>query len=691
MSQNQKNIRPITDISSNEFKKVIKLSDKNTKTLGFLPYSAFEKYALQKQLIGAFEKNSNELLGYLLYRISHNRITIIHLCIDETKRKNKIAKKLVDYLKKKTKKYQGIRLSCRNDYDIDNLWKSFNFIPITEKTGRSKKKSLLTVWWFSHNHNDLFTLESERERQNKIIAVIDTNIFIDIINTREPESLALNGDWVMSEVTIHYTKEIYIEISQANDLGIREATRNQLSHFELLPSEDEEEFEKILSELEQEIPVKNENDKSDLRHIAYSISGDAQFFITRDSDVLNKKSIFKKHGLTVCRPSEFITQLDENIQVSKYKPQSLIGTNINSTRLTATNIDDYTTLFLKPFEKKNSFQQIIRKALSDPNKFELTTVSKNQTLLAFVIFDRTVENKLKIPIFRFLKSDLKTTLIKHLLFKLVLTATNEERTFIEITEQYLDDDLKNAIQEARFVEIDNAWHKMNIKGILETGNLNSRFNQEPNAEKILSKINDRLLNNSSVDSDFIKKYSYERYFSPLKIKDLEIPTYIVPIKPHWAEQLFNDKSKETLAFYEPEYELLLNRENVYYRSAKPKIITAPARILWYSSENPTTRAKGSVIATSYVDEVFIDTPKKLFKQFEKLGIYKWDEVSETAGKKNELMAFIFSDTELFKNPISLKDIIKIFKDLENKKFMIITPIKIKTATYLSFYKQGINS
>ena len=41
----------------------------------------------------------------------------------------------------------------------------------------------------------------------------------------------------------------------------------------------------------------------------------------------------------------------------------------------------------------------------------------------------------------------------------------------------------------------------------------------------------------------IKKYNYERFLSPLKIIDLEIPIYIVPIKPQWAEQLFNDKSK----------------------------------------------------------------------------------------------------------------------------------------------------
>ena len=119
-------------------------------------------------------------------------------------------------------------------------------------------------------------------------------------------------------------------------------------------------------------------------------------------------------------------------------------------------------------------------------------------------------------------------------------------------------------------------------------------------------------------------------------------------------------------------------------------MNAPARILWYSSENKSTKAKGSIIATSYLDEIFIDKPKKLYKQFEKLGIYKWKDISKTAGNKSKIMAFVFSDTELLKKPISLKNISTKFNKLENKKFMVVAPIKIKTETYLAVYKEGMN-
>ncbi len=683
------NIKAINETSSKEFKKAVELGDKNSKTLGFLPFVAFEKYAKQNQLIGAFDNNTDELLGYLLYRVSYNKVTIVHLCIDEIRRNNNTAKGLVNYLKKNTKQYDGIKLSCRNDYGIDQVWEKFNFVPKKEKRGRSKEGLPLTIWWFPHYQNNLLTQLSEYELNNKIVAVIDMNVFLDIKEEREEESLALKSDWLLSETILYFTREIYNEINKAKTSEHKESSRKHLNYFKELPFKDEDEFSKIFLELEKEFPLKHKNDKADLNHIAYSISGGAQFFITRDDVILKNNNFFKKYDLTICRPSEFITHLDENMQISKYKPQTLIGTDINTKSITADNISYYIDTFLKPSEKKNHFQKLVRNSLSLPDKFELITVSKKEALLAFLIFDRTDKNKLKIPVFRFLNSSLKITLSKHLLFKSILTSINEERMSIEITEKHLEEDLVNTIREARFVRIENNWHKINIKDIIGTSELESKISNQITAKYIYNEIITNL-NDIDSENEFIKEYNYERHFYPLKIKDLEIPTFIVPIKPKWAEQLFNDKSKERLALFEPEYELLLNRENVYYRSANPKIINAPARILWYLSENKRANEKGAIIATSYVDEVFVDSPKKLYKQFEKLGVYEWKDISNTAGNKDKVMAFVFSDTELFKKPISLKNISTNFGVLENKKFMIVAPIKIRKETYLMFYKQGMD-
>ena len=681
-------IRLINNIANEDFENAVKLGDDNSKTLGFLPKVAFEKYANDGQLLGAFDTMSNELIGYLLYRVAYNKVTIVHCCINESRRNENAAFTLVDYLKKNTKHYDGIKLSCRNDYGINMLWERCNFVPVKEKRGRSKKGLPLTIWWYPHHQNNLLTQISDYELNNKIVAVIDMNIFLDIKNEREKESLALKSDWLLSEAILYYTREIYVEIHRGKTNEIKESSRKAIAHFQELPFKDEDEYKRIFEELSLKFPQKTVNDKSDLNHLAYSISGGAQFFLTRDSDLLDNKEFFKKYNLTLFRPSDFITHLDEIIQVSKYKPKNLIGTNINSKNITAENVELYISTFLKAGERKSHLQKIVRNALSSPKEYELLTISKKENLLALVIFERKSSSILKIPIFRMLDSDLKTTLSKHLLYKAILTSINENRNYVEIDEKYLDSDVLTSLSEARFTKINNCWKKINLKGITTIKEIDNEIGNHDDYQLIKKKIA-TLCPTHSKDCDSQRQYLIERFLSPVKIMEIKIPTYIIPIKPHWAEQLFQDKSNEKLPFFDPEYELLLNRENVYYRSSKPKILDSPSRILWYQSENKSTKAKGHICASSYIDEVFIDNPKKLFKQFEELGIYDWKDIAQTAGNKKSIMAFIFSDTELFKNRISIKSIETIFKKFENKNFMIVTPINIKQETYIELYKQGM--
>ena len=678
-------LKKIQNTKSKAYKEVVELGDKNSKTLGFLPESAFAKYAQEGKLIAAYKKDTNDLIGYILYRVSYNKVTIVHLCVSNNNRKSNVASTLINYLKNNTKQYDGIKLSCRNDYGIDHVWESFNFVPIKERIGRSKKKLPLTVWWFPHHHVDILSQISEYELKNKVVAVIDMNIFLDIKNEREEESLALKSGWLLSEAILYFTREIHNEINRATSSEIKKSSRKLLNFFKQLPFKDEEKFKEIFKELKNEFTTKNKNDKSDLKHLAYSITGGAQFFITRDQILLQNKSFFKKYELNICRPSEFITQLDENIQISKYKPQRLIGTNINSKRVTSKNIDYFINKFLKPNERKSQFQRTIRKALSSPNLYELITISKGNEILAFIIFNRSESFKLSIPVFRFLNSSLKITLSKHLLFKAILTSTNENRSLIKISENYLEEDILNSIKEARFIKKGENWEKINLNKIVQFQEIKNLISED-HFKEIINQID---IEKSDENYEFHKKYSFERYLSPIKIRDLDIPTYIIPIKPIWAEQLFDDRSNEKLQLFESKNELLLNRENVYYRSSSKRSLSAPARVLWYLSENPTTKVKGQIKAVSYIDEIFIDHSKKLFKQFEQLGIYKWKDIVKTSDRNNKIMAFVFSDTELLNKPVDLKFLKNLFKEKERKNFMVMSPIKIKTETYLAIYKRGM--
>ena len=64
----------------------------------------------------------------------------------------------------------------------------------------------------------------------------------------------------------------------------------------------------------------------------------------------------------------------------------------------------------------------------------------------------------------------------------------------------------------------------------------------------------------------------------------------------------------------------------------------------------------SVKACSRIEEVVIGKPKEIFKRFSRLGVYQWQDVLQAArGKIDEsLVAFRFSMTERFRNPVGLE-------------------------------------
>lgn len=118
-----------------------------------------------------------------------------------------------------------------------------------------------------------------------------------------------------------------------------------------------------------------------------------------------------------------------------------------------------------------------------------------------------------------------------------------------------------------------------------------------------------------------------------------------------------DKNLANQTLFGAELELAFNRESVYYRSKEfPAGLKAPGRILWYISNDPKYIGTKHIRACSRLDEVTIGQPKTLYKQFRRLGVYKWENVFSIAKKdiNRNIMAIRFSDTELFTRPIPLK-------------------------------------
>lgn len=84
--------------------------------------------------------------------------------------------------------------------------------------------------------------------------------------------------------------------------------------------------------------------------------------------------------------------------------------------------------------------------------------------------------------------------------------------------------------------------------------------------------------------------------------DVGVPSYIIPIQPSWARELFDSKLAAQ-GLFEPEQTLILNTQNVYYRSAQGGNPVPGARLVWYvSGQHGGTEIKAAR-ACSSCDEV----------------------------------------------------------------------------------------
>ncbi len=178
--------------------------------------------------------------------------------------------------------------------------------------------------------------------------------------------------------------------------------------------------------------------------------------------------------------------------------------------------------------------------------------------------------------------------------------------------------------------------------------------------------------------------------------DSTLPNFIVPIKPIWAEALFDEKlaNQSCLAGLESSLELALRRECVFYRKVKNSHgVHAPGRILWYITKDKRSYCNEqiqAIRACSRLDEIVVDKPKNIYKQFKRLGVYTYNDVLGCANddKKANVMALKFSDTELFNTPIYLTDIQSMLGWKSSSS--VLSPYKISNKDFFDLYNRGMS-
>ena len=680
---------------------VKELGKANSETLGFLPEGAFDDYAKKRQIIVALDLEHN-CIGYLLYRMNRRQqnATIVHLCVAAEHRHKGIARKLIKALRDQTTHLRGITALCRRDYRLGDMWKDLGFVARGEKAGRGRDRTPLTVWWLDHGQPDLFTQVDDAGIETTVAATLDANVFYDLQDPETDatvESKALEAPWLTEHLALLVTPELLNEINSHPAPKERERRRVFAYQFKTVnASQHKMEVERARLRRFFEEPLSSQ-DEGDLRHLAWTVAGELQFFITRDGTLLEmEEAMYQECGVHIIRPCDIITHLDSMLGEVEYRPTGLAGTAITWRLAKAKEGEVLAALFLNSAEgeRKASLERTLREVLARPRDHEVRVIETDEAeVVALLVCDRSRPEVLHVPLIRVRRDWLAGTMARHVVFKGVEMSSAEGRTFTRITDKYAGPEIRGSLVENGFSWSKDRWEKTSLCAV-ETGaglaarlrSLSKRWGAR--TEQLLNMA--EVLDGALANNDREKLLDIERHLWPAKIADADIPAFIVPIEPKWAERLFDEQlAKQTL--FPTEAELIMSYENAYYRAkAWSGGITAPARILWYVSEEGTRDGAKHLRACSRLDEVVIGTPKELFKRFRRLGVYEFKDLVRTAHGdcEGEIMAFRFSATELFSLPIPWDEVKRMRGEEENKSSPIMSPTRITNELFLRLYSKG---
>jgi predicted nucleic acid-binding protein/predicted GNAT family acetyltransferase/predicted transcriptional regulator len=649
---------------SENLNKVIALGDSNKKTLGHLPRGAFREIARKRNILVV--SKGEEVLGYLLFRVNQARqaLIIVHLCVKKEHRGKGLSTFLVDeIIKTFSQKFSSIGLTCRDDYEnAVQFWSRYGFQQGYSKRSRSIKEHYST-YWFIPLREDLF---SRSFSTATIKCVLDANIIVKLRDDVDDDEIqALKADWITKEVDFYYTRELLSEFQRDNNIDRRNRSFNFLrASFEPIDNPNNDESDSIYKDLKTFLhTLETVNNISDRRQLAEAIVSKVQYFITLDEHILAcSDRIESEFNLSVVTPLEFIISIDKIENHSDYQPKRLGGVDIVYRKLEFNEIEEVRRFFQnsKESERKSEFAGVLKKLCTDEFS-NLMLTKQGETFLGLFGYEISAD-KVVIHLIRTIDTSLGDILFKQLLSESISLAKANRAYSIVLDNKYLTEEKLNILYTMGFRVTGLCWEKVLRYGIVSS-------------ESLLG----------SSESDIGKLYSFERLFFPAKIKDLDIPTFIVPIKAHWASQLFDYVSANaTLLGSKPE--LTWNRENVYYRSSQKCGIVPNSRILWYLSGQGNNARNQCIIGCSYLDDVEIDKPKVLWAKYKRIGVYEWKHIYKQAkgDVDKEIMAISFSDTEIFNSPISLS---RIQKELKNKS-TFQSPLKVTNTIFEEIYKLG---
>ena len=668
------------DAPSDLFDQVVALGDRNSRTLGFLPYAGFRAAASEDRIAIALA-DERTVIGYCLFDLPRNVVRIVHVCVSEEARGNNLAETLVDAVAVRHAERLGLVLKCRADWPADKMWPKLGFIAQGQVPGRSMEQHPLTIWWRSLGHPDLFSL-LEEDRSAGRSAAIDSNVYCDLHSaTRRPgarQSAAIAPLVADGELNIVLLRSVDEEIYSTRNSDERARFLNaKLNYAKGAGVFDREVADRLLADAPKRALAKDPSLRRDAELIAEAFANGIDVFITRDQGAIQYLAEPAANlGVEVLAPTEVPTFLNVEQSHSSYRPAQLAQTTFSIQRLARPLNPDETRRLLDRAGGERLTE--LRQLLADLAVRSTSDVVRN------VVFDGDSNvcavwasyeaAALDVPLFRIQESPLQTTIAAQVIQLLRQQANRTGREMLRITDPHVGKAVRRTLEGDGFYAETGALVALSLPIIgpwdhISVAARSAAATQD--GEALLWRLDLPESPSPAQAAEF------ERIWAPTRIVGQGLRTYLVPIKRPFASQLLGYPAS---LMNRPD-DLGLSREHVYYCSRSGPV-KSPARILWYVSG----KVAPGVIGCSSLAEVRVDTPRRLHRLYSRLGVWSVEDVAGVA-TQGRAAALRFTNTELFDHPVGLDRIRALAP--EGQSLLLRSAHELDDVWFERIYREGV--
>lgn len=648
---------------------VEELRKRSARTLGFFPYEALKEHLKSGTVLGIRTENG-WLTGYLLFAKNAQHFRIVHLCVDEGHRGKGLARKLFDELKRLRTTQTTIKLSCRRDFPANKVWLKLGFVPIGEKSGRSKAGHMLTLWQYNLGESDqleIFRAKIIPEAQD---VVLDAQVFFDFEEPSRPASepsRALLADFLVDLLEYWVTDEILAEINRNENIAERNLQR-QRADLHIVPHNQQvaEHYADVLSNI---LPARTDSQKSDILHLAKTAASHVRVFVTRDRGLLREsEKIQDGTGIRVVAPTQIIVECHEAAEKEAYLPSYVSGQDFAWSRVTSDDIPHIPwDAFLRHGERLGRFGETVLSFAANPERFSCEVLRSDTDVCAVRVIERK-QNTLVVHLARTEKTARRPLFERFLATDALYGALASNLQLIEFKRGSLGENLISHALEIGFLEHDEKYFRLCLPSC--------------GGRKDFLSLVTNLLPHLSAKYGALPANELEQYCSPADLKENEKSYVIVPIKPGYAISLF-DRQQAGTDLFGGDKSTLLRWDNVYYRRiSHQNILRTPARILWYESA-----PEGKVTTLSNLDNVELGMPGDLLRKYKKLGILEWRDLYRmcSGDVEAQLMALKFSHTFPLQRSVPLAELRDI---LNTPRLTFQSPHQVTRSEYRKIVEVG---